>query len=90
MSKKTKSAAAGAIAALLFGGSVLFDQESRISALEELVGIDGDQLENDEDQIEAEEMEAESQPLINPDEDQAEDQSVEEPGEEPEPEIDEG
>ena len=90
MSKKTKSAAAGAIAALLFGGSVLFDQESRISALEELAGIDGDQLENDEDQIEAEEMEAESQPLINPDEDQAEDQSVEEPGEEPEPEIDEG
>ena len=39
MNKKMKTAAAAAIAALLYGGGSLFDQESRIGVLEEMHGI---------------------------------------------------
>ena len=71
--KKLSGAVAAAIGALLYGGSQLMDHEVRIQALED--GL------SDEDQIEAEEAEAEAQPLIEPDAEE-EPEATEEPVEE--------
>ena len=74
--KKIGGAAAAAIGALLFGGSQILDHEARIQALEdasgieppsELVGAEPIEL-SDEEQIEADEAEAEAQPLIEAEE----------------------
>ena len=66
-SKKISGAAAAAIGALLFGGSQILDHEERIQALEEAVSPEPIEL-SDEDQIEADEAEAEAQPLIEAEE----------------------
>ena len=49
MNRKMKSAAAGLIASLLYGGSQLFDQEQRIGILEEIHDLTPDrELDNPE------------------------------------------
>ena len=77
MDKKLAGSAAGLIAAVMYGGSMVFDQEARITALEdihpELTEAEPEpetepepepEAISDEDQIEAEEAEAEAQPPI--------------------------
>ena len=75
MDKKLAGGAAGLIAAVMYGGSMVFDQEARIPALEdihpELTEAEPEpetepepEAISDEDQIEAEEAEAEAQPPI--------------------------
>ena len=75
MDKKLAGGAAGLIAAVMYGGSMVFDQEARITALEdihpELTEAEPEpetepepEAISDEDQIEAEEAEAEAQPPI--------------------------
>lgn len=76
MDKKLKGAVVALIGSLCYGGAQLMDIEERIAVLEELTGVEPveepaeEPVEeiSDEDKIEAEEAEAESQPLIEADE----------------------
>jgi len=80
MDKKLKGAVVALIGSLCYGGAQLMDIEERIAVLEELAGVEPaeepaeepveepvEEL-SDEDKIEAEEADAESQPLIEAEE----------------------
>ena len=74
MDKKLAGGAAGLIAAVMYGGSMVFDQEARITALEDI----HPELTEAEPEPEAEaEEEAEPEPEVISDEDQIEAEEAE-------------
>ena len=66
--KKLMAVATAALGAFVFGESQIMEMNERLGILEELCLPAAEEPLSDEDQIEAEEAEAESQPLIEADE----------------------
>ena len=66
--KKLMAVATAALAAFVFGENQILEIDERLKALEEVCLPTEEEPLSDEDQIEAEEAEAESQPLIEADE----------------------